>query len=393
MNLGDTNNHTDEPARGSVLRRKRALSILTTVAALAFCQSAMAVTAVDEGVMTPIGESGFETPDVPAGGFQYLPAGGEWAFADSAGITENGSAFTSCNPVTPQGQQALFIQQTGQAQKTITISSAGAYRVNLQGAQRGCINSPLGQTLRISLAGSRIGNIRPQDGAYRLYHSTAMWLEPGNYQLLISGVSASGDNTAFVDDVQLERLPLWSEASSWLENSVPGPGDEVYIPAGAAIALDNLNAANVIINEGILTAPVNRDFTLDVAEIHVMAGGLLELGREEATFNGQGVITLLGDNPAAESKLIHAMNGGRIEMHGQPRLSWTQLGASAGVGDTSITLKEAVNWRAGDRIVIASSDFDMNHAEEFTIASVSGDRKTLTLNDRLAYNHFGKLQE
>ncbi|MDG9669446.1 FG-GAP-like repeat-containing protein [Hahella sp. CR1] len=393
MNLGDTNNHTDEPTRGSVLKRKGALSILTTVAALTFCQSAMAVTAVGEGVVTPIGDSGFETPDVPSGGYQYLPKGGEWAFADSAGITENGSAFTSCNPATPQGQQALFIQQTGQVQKTITIPSAGAYRVNLRGAQRGCINSSQGQTLRVSLAGSQVGRIRPQDTNYRLYHSTAMWLEPGKYQLLLSGLSASGDNTAFVDDVQLEKLPMWSEASSWLENSVPGPGEEVYIPAGSTMVLDNLNAASVIINEGILTAPVNRDFTLDVAEIHVMAGGLLELGREEAPFNGQGVITLLGDNPAAESKLIHAMNGGRIEMHGQPQRSWTQLGASAAIGDNSITLKETVNWRAGDRIVIASSDFDMNHAEEFTIVSLSGDRKTLTLNDRLAYNHFGKLQQ
>lgn len=46
-------------------------------------------------------------------------------------------------------------------------------------------------------------------------------------------------------------------------------------------------------------------------------------------------------------------------MHGAPRTpSWTELSATADVGDTTLTLLEAVNWKLGDEIGIASTDFD-----------------------------------
>jgi cell migration-inducing and hyaluronan-binding protein len=39
--------------------------------------------------------------------------------------------------------------------------------------------------------------------------------------------------------------------------------------------------------------------------------------------------------------------GGTLELHGERRLSWTKLGATAARGSTQITLDEAPGWRAG----------------------------------------------
>lgn len=38
--------------------------------------------------------------------------------------------------------------------------------------------------------------------------------------------------------------------------------------------------------------------------------------------------------------------------------SWTNLGATAAKGATSITLRETVSWKPGDRIVLASTDYN-----------------------------------
>ncbi len=46
--------------------------------------------------------------------------------------------------------------------------------------------------------------------------------------------------------------------------------------------------------------------------------------------------------------------------------------STAAVGATQITLLQAPNWRVGDRIVLASTDFDPFQAEEVTITAISG---------------------
>ena len=65
-------------------------------------------------------------------------------------------------------------------------------------------------------------------------------------------------------------------------------------------------------------------------------------------------------------------------------------GATAAVGATQITLKEAPSWRVGDEIVIASTDFDMNQAEVRKITAISG--ASITLDRPLVYMHWGVLQ-
>lgn len=55
-------------------------------------------------------------------------------------------------------------------------------------------------------------------------------------------------------------------------------------------------------------------------------------------------------------------------------------------------MADAVDWSVGDRIAIASTDFEHYHSEDRYITSISADKKTLTLNSPLKYRHFGVIE-
>ena len=188
----------------------------------------------------------------------------------------------------------------------------------------------------------------------------------------------------------------WNDPAQWNLGRVPTSNDVVVIPAGATIHLrGNCNAKNITINGRIGFIP-NASFNLNTEWILVNgANAQLDLGHEGNPIKGKGTITLKGGDDGDNimgmgDKFIAAMNGGIIRLIGQQKLAWTQLGATANQGANQITLKENVDWQVGDKIVIASTDFDMNHAEVRTITAVAGNQ--VTLNEPLIYKHFGKLQ-
>ena len=48
------------------------------------------------------------------------------------------------------------------------------------------------------------------------------------------------------------------------------------------------------------------------------------------------------------------VRNGTLDLHGlHVPITWTHLAATASPGDTTITLKLPVTWKAGDKIVIA----------------------------------------
>ena len=71
-------------------------------------------------------------------------------------------------------------------------------------------------------------------------------------------------------------------------------------------------------------------------------------------------------------------------MYGKERLkTWTTLGSTVSPGDTTFTVSETVDWEVDEEIVIASTDFNHNHAERRKITAVSGNTFTV---DR-SFNH------
>jgi len=70
---------------------------------------------------------------------------------------------------------------------------------------------------------------------------------------------------------------------------------------------------------------------------------------------------------------------------------WTRLDQTATAGSNQIRLQQEVTWKAGDKIVIASTGHRHTQRENevHIIASVAGDKKTITLVDTLDYEHLG----
>src|SRR5256885_1905972 len=63
--------------------------------------------------------------------------------------------------------------------------------------------------------------------------------------------------------------------------------------------------------------------------------------------------------------------------------------AKDAVGSITIEVLNPGDWKKGQTIVLASTDFDPHQAEERTIAAISGN--TVTLDKKLEYMHFGKI--
>lgn len=211
--------------------------------------------------------------------------------------------------------------------------------------------------------------------------------------------------TNAINVIQPLQSGNWNNRAIWPNNTRPSLSDDVLIPEGMTITPFGNCFAKSLTIKGVLSAVKTQEnaawFNLTTEYIMIMgANARFEIGTSAQHYkSNQGAnITLIGTDvtklipgTTVNSKAIMVMNGGELEMHGKPKISWTQLGATAMAGSNTITLKAPVDWEVGDEIVIASTDFDMNHAEARRITAVNS-ATSFTLDAPLVYKHFGELQ-
>lgn len=186
----------------------------------------------------------------------------------------------------------------------------------------------------------------------------------------------------------------WSDPATWAPRRVPQEGDGLLIPAGRTVLLDvsppPLTRLRI---DGTLIVPPDASVELQATEVHVH--GTLRVGTAQARHRGRFTLTLVGpeapDHDPAGAKALAVFPGALLEMHGEARTAWTRLAATADAGATTVQVAERVDWRAGDRIVLASTDFDANHAETVALTAVAG--ATLSLDRALTWRHWGTVQE
>ena len=83
-----------------------------------------------------------------------------------------------------------------------------------------------------------------------------------------------------------------------------------------------------------------------------------------------------------------------MEIHGKKKIpTWSFLNTTIIPGATTLMLTEQVNWEVGDRIVIASTDFDHRHSEEATITAIrnysSTNGSVLEFYPPVKFSHYG----
>src|SRR6185436_20140838 len=192
----------------------------------------------------------------------------------------------------------------------------------------------------------------------------------------------------------------WSDAATWPDRHVPGAGEKVTIAAGRDVVLDvSPPALGGLTIDGKLSFSDNAD--LELTTEWIMLHGELEIGTEARPHTRKATITLT-DNVKGEDIGVPAASvpservdrgimvmGGTLNLHGDRQNAWTKLARTADAGSNSIAVINAAGWRAGDEIVLASTDFDPRQAERRTIAAIRGN--TITLDKKLDFMHFGRI--
>lgn len=149
-----------------------------------------------------VADAGFESPHVGTGSsaYAYGPTGTAWTFSGAAGVAGNDSAFTSSNPAAPEGTQVGFLQGTGSDTQTLALP-AGGYVVSFNAAQRGNNH----QDFQVLVGGTVVGTFTPPGNGFAPYVSAGFTLaSAGAPALVFRGLdTAGGDNTAFIDNVDI----------------------------------------------------------------------------------------------------------------------------------------------------------------------------------------------
>lgn len=191
---------------------------------------------------------------------------------------------------------------------------------------------------------------------------------------------------------------LWSAASTWGEVGKPQAGDEVTIPVGDYIILDETPP-----NLGGLTIAGSLAFArqdLELTSEWIVVNGTLRIGTTENPFSNKAIITLNDQDPEFEAmnmgtRGIMVMTGS-LELHGAvPEVVWTKINAHADADATTLSLVEEVNWKVGDEIVIAPTDYyEAGFGTSVTqrVALTQVDQTSLSIADGLNAHRWGLLQ-
>uniref|UniRef100_A0A8C5H567 Fibrocystin-L-like n=1 Tax=Gouania willdenowi TaxID=441366 RepID=A0A8C5H567_GOUWI len=212
---------------------------------------------------------------------------------------------------------------------------------------------------------------------------------------------------------------FWSNDTFWknsAENNfrVPADGDDVVIPPGTWVILDvDTPSLNKLTIFGVLEIPDTLNITLSrrkrsvsqyrmvvVDAVYVsIQGGRLIAGHQDEPFRGELHIKLRGNHQTPDWLLPSGPNQGSkvlgvfgtLELFGLPPTVYhTKLGATAAAGSHSLSLREAVDWKVGDEVVISTTSYDPWETEKRKIANVSEDGLVLTLDQPLTHTHIGE---
>ncbi|OYX08076.1 MAG: hypothetical protein B7Z08_10865, partial [Sphingomonadales bacterium 32-68-7] len=189
------------------------------------------------------------------------------------------------------------------------------------------------------------------------------------------------------------RTVRWSDPAAWPGGKVPAEGDAVTIARDLEVVLDVAPPAlRSLTVDGKLRFADDRDLALSTEWIY-LRGGELQIGSEARPYTHQASITLTDKVPGEDINTMGdrgiVMMRGTLNLHGNRENSWTKLAKTAERGSNRIEVLDAAGWRAGDQIVLASTDFDPRQAEKRTVTAVSGN--TLSLDRPLEYMHFGEI--
>ncbi len=221
----------------------------------------------------------------------------------------------------------------------------------------------------------------------------------------VTGDTAAVDSDSVAQTTQPASAPLndtvatmrWSNVDAWsseqLQDGQPPVSGDITIERGQRLILDqDIDVDSLMVN-GRLDCDTQD---LSISAQWIMVHGDFICGTPDQPFEQKLDITLTG-NDTRESvmgmgtKMLSAMGGGRIWLHGEQRTSWLMLDETVRSGGDTLVLEFDPDWRVGDQIVITATGDDMEESEVRQITEIDG--RNVTLDQGLMYTHFGEVQE
>lgn len=195
------------------------------------------------------------------------------------------------------------------------------------------------------------------------------------------------------------KVLFWSDEDAWAEQGKPQAGEEVLIPEGIHMVLDedSPNLGGLTING---TLSFDRK-NIDLSSKWILVHGQLQIGTIQYPFKEKATITLTDTDLDAEimgmgTRGIMVM-GGTLNFHAEsPEVKWTKINQHAAKDATSIQLIETVSWKVDDEIVIAPTDYyragigGVSITQKSEIVAASG--SNITIKNGLNAFRWGLLQ-
>lgn len=206
---------------------------------------------------------------------------------------------------------------------------------------------------------------------------------------------------AAMDEYQFSYANYWSDLETWSGEYLPKDGDSIVIPKGQTLIvnIDKSPELYALIIYGKLVFVPEEDTThhryFDASYIFVQEGAVLEIGTEQNRYTSKLTITMHGTRespqiPIYGNKGIFVRHG-TLDLHGTERdHTWVDLGETVLPGGNQITLNTTVDWQVGEEIVIAPTDYEADHAEQFTIEAIEtvDGASVITLDKNCQYKHY-----
>ena len=210
---------------------------------------------------------------------------------------------------------------------------------------------------------------------------------------------------------------------------VVGADDRLIIDAG--LGNDPAEVKGLLIFGELTVEDAGVDLSLIADWVLVAAGGQFNIGTPETPFSSKFELVLAGDQSdqfslddvvnetahllstsqkVADSEMLRDLErmvgddnynflmatgaNAVISIHttDEDKASWTQLSQTAQPGDDLLYFAAPTHWEIGDRIVVASTDFDLNQAEDFEVVDVFDQGTSIKLDRPLAFMHFGEVE-
>jgi G8 domain len=182
----------------------------------------------------------------------------------------------------------------------------------------------------------------------------------------------------------------WSDPNTWMNKQVPAAGANVWIMPGRTVTVDQqfTTAVNWVRVNGSLRFNPHTNTQLRVDTIIVGQDGVFMMGSqaEPVDANKTAVVSFTDGGSINGMMDPHYYGRGLVSMgtnyiQGAVTTAFAPLVALPKVGDTKLTFPTApTNWRVGDSLVMGGLVGFSYGEQAFTIAAVSLDGKTVTVN-------------